>query len=60
LISPRLRIVLVPDASRWVASAHMLYRIWDRWQRESPTQLAGSEVFLVSEDSAAARLRQSA
>jgi hypothetical protein len=38
----------------------MLYRIWDRWQRESPTQLAGSEVFLVSEDSAAARLRQSA
>lgn len=58
--TPRLRIVLVPDASRWVASAHMLYRIWDRWQRESPTQLAGSDVFVVSEDSAAARLRQSA
>ncbi|MBY0113176.1 MAG: GGDEF domain-containing protein [Phycisphaerales bacterium] len=60
LITPRLRIVLLPEASRWIASAHMLYRIWERWQRETPTQIGTSEVYLVTEQSDRAHLRQSA
>lgn len=57
--TPHLRVVLIPEASRWIASSQMLYRAWERCQKNPPAPAAGSELCIVSEE-AATRLRQSA
>lgn len=56
----RLRIVVALEATRWIASAHTLYRLWDRWQRDAATRGSGSEVCLVSPETESSRLRRSA
>lgn len=59
-MTPRLRIVVAAEATRWVASPHALYRLWERWQRELTTRLHDSEVHVVGDDCDPGRLRRSA
>ncbi|HEX8877084.1 MAG TPA: diguanylate cyclase, partial [Phycisphaerales bacterium] len=59
-MTPRLRIVVAAEASRWIASPHALYRLWERWQRELATRSLASEVHVVGDDCDPGRLRRSA
>lgn len=57
---PRLRITLVPSATRWLPSAQTLYRLTDRWQRQIGPEPVSSELVVIDERSEPTGLRASA
>jgi EAL domain-containing protein (putative c-di-GMP-specific phosphodiesterase class I)/GGDEF domain-containing protein len=57
---PRLHVVLVANATRWITSPQMLYRLGDLWKRRPFADSAPSELTVVTERSDVLRFRASA
>ena len=58
--TPRIRVTLAENASRWLAGAQVLYRLSDQWQKQIGPEPGASELIVVHERTEAARLRASA
>lgn len=58
--TPRIRVTLAENASRWLAGAQVLYRLSEQWQKQIGPEPGASELVVVHERTEAARLRASA
>ena len=57
---PRMRIVLAPEATRWLPSSQWLYRMTDKWNQNAHETAGRSELVIVREGAELLRYRESA